>query len=188
MKKLILLMVLFIGVIYTPHIQAQQQEKIVVNVDDLTPEQLQKIKETERLKTMNEKIETYGKWVGVGNEVGVAIKEGLSAVSDVAIKFSDSNVGKFTMVLIAWKVVGKDIVRILLGIIFIIFSVFFTIKSFNRYKPHKYMVEGNIWRPWVNRKYEIIQPRKFEGIEFVKVLHFFIIMANFGITYAIMFG
>lgn len=60
--------------------------------------------------------------------------------------------------------------------------------SFRRYKPRRIMIEGTLWKPWIPRKYEIVEPDNFEGIEFVKILHIFLMMASFGLTYAIMFG
>lgn len=82
-----------------------------------------KLAEVEAIKNMEiekleKKVEQFGDWVGVGGEVGSAIEEGLSAVVDVADKFGKTDVGKFTLVLVAWKVMGKDVIKILLGIIF----------------------------------------------------------------------
>lgn len=75
----------------------------------LTSQQLEAANQTAR-------IETYGKWVGLGKEVGEAVNGSLAAVTDQTSKFADTNVGKFTMFIILWKVLGDD----LLGVIFAI--------------------------------------------------------------------
>lgn len=55
-------------------------------------------------------------FLGIGKEIGEATKEGLNAVVDVAEKFGSTKVGTFVMVMIAWKIVAKDILGIVLGI------------------------------------------------------------------------
>lgn len=123
MKKiygLIAIMTLLIAVSVPTN--AQTSEKITISTSDLTVDQLAKIKAETQVKELQKKLDTYGKWVGVGGEVGTAVKEGLTAVVDVADKFGKTDVGKFTMYMVAWKVIGKDIVGIVLGLLF--FTVF----------------------------------------------------------------
>ena len=55
-------------------------------------------------------------WIGVGREIGVATREGLNAVVDTAEKFGSTKVGTFVMVMIAWKIMAKDVLGIVLGI------------------------------------------------------------------------
>jgi muconolactone delta-isomerase len=46
------------------------------------------------------KIQTYGKWVGLGKEVGEAVNSSLAAVTDQTARFADTKVGKVTMALV----------------------------------------------------------------------------------------
>jgi hypothetical protein len=191
MKKVFVLLVMSLFVLQGMSQTATtttKPEQVVVNVTDLTPGQLEKIKEAEQLKTMTEKISTYGKWVGVGNEVGVAIKEGLTAVVDVADKFGNTDVGKFTMYLIAWKVAGKDIVGIGLGMIILFAVTLMLFKSFRRLYPRKVIIKGNRLMFWKEIQYQIINPREFDGLELVKILHIFFLIGAYGILFAIMFS
>lgn len=188
MKRIIMFLILSFGVIQIYAQTPVEPEKIVVNVTDLTPSQLEKIKADERLKTITEKIETYGNWVGVGNEVGIAIKEGLNAVVDVSERFGNTKVGEFTMYLIAWKVVGKDFVRIFLGIIFILIISILIFKSFRRMFPRKILFKSNGWKFWLPKEYKLIEPVHYDSMEFVKFLHIIALAGAFGLTYAIMFG
>ena len=135
MKKILsVFTILMLSVVaFTPKTYSQvQDQKITVRQSDLTPDQLAKIKLQEANDELQKKVDTYGKWIGVGGEIGTAVKDGLNAVVDVADKFGSTNVGKFTMTMIAWKVIGKDIVKIILGLIFFITYTWVLIYSYKR--------------------------------------------------------
>jgi len=100
-------------------------EKIVVNKNDLSPEQLAQIQ-------LKNKLEIAGKFAGMGHEVGVAVDEGLSAVTKHAEEISQTNVGRFVMVLIAWKVMGRDLVQVVVGIPLFIVVIAIFIWSYRR--------------------------------------------------------
>lgn len=55
-------------------------------------------------------------WIGIGKEIGIATKEGLTSVVDVAEKFGSSKVGHFVMFMIAWKIIGHQMLAVALGI------------------------------------------------------------------------
>jgi hypothetical protein len=55
-------------------------------------------------------------WVGIGKEIGLATREGLNAVVDTAEKFGSTKVGTFVMVMIAWKIMAKEVLGVVLGI------------------------------------------------------------------------
>ena len=187
MKKLLVLLFMILALVFIVKMteaQTAPTETVTINKSDLTPAQIAKITAEEQMA----KIETYGKWVGVGNEIGVAIKEGLTAVVDVSERFSNTKVGEFTMYLIAWKVIGKDLVRIVLGILFIIFITVIIFKSLRRMYPRRIALKTNGWKFWLPREYQLIKPETYDGYEFVKVLHIIMLAAAFGLTYAIMFG
>jgi hypothetical protein len=60
--------------------------------------------------------EQASQWVGVGKEIGEATREGLGAVVDTATKFGSTKVGTFVMVMIAWKIMAKEVLGVILGI------------------------------------------------------------------------
>ncbi len=62
-------------------------------------------------------------WVGIGKEIGVATREGLNAVVDTAEKFGSTKVGTFVMVMIAWKIMAKEVLGVVLGIPLLIAGV-----------------------------------------------------------------
>lgn len=55
-------------------------------------------------------------WIGIGKEIGIATREGLESVVDVSTKFGGTNVGRFVMFMVAWKIIGRQAVGIVLGI------------------------------------------------------------------------
>jgi hypothetical protein len=192
MKKILFLsfcLMLFF-VVCCPKIHAQTEEqKITVKTSDLTADQLAKIMLEQKNAELQKKIETYGKWVGVGGEVGTAIKEGLNAVVDVSDKFSKTDVGKFTMIMIAWKVIGKDILSIIIGLLFFIVMTCVLIFSFKRTCiPHKVCIKNPGFLKYP-KEYEYIEPKLKvgDGLYAYGFLHLALFMGLIGITYAIMF-
>ncbi len=72
------------------------------------------------------------KWVGVGRAIGIATKEGLSAVVDEANRFGATKVGTFIMAMVAWRIVGHDFLRVILGIPIWIAGVLLWVWSYRR--------------------------------------------------------
>lgn len=192
MKKLFVFLALFImcATVFAQATTPEPAKTIVVNESDLTTDQLVKIKTEAAEKVLQSKLETYGKWVGVGGEIGSAIKEGLNAVVDVADKFGNTRVGNFTMILVAWKIVGKDLVRILIGLLFITIISILVFRNYrNSFTPRKVCTKDNGWKFWLPKEYQIIKPNSdYDGYEFAKYLHIILLAGAFGLTYAIMFA
>ena len=100
-----LLSILTLILIVGQPIYAQSQtvdNRVVVDKSILTPDQLAKLQADALTNQVVEQVSTYSKIAGVGKEVGIAVREGLTAVVDIADKFGGTDVGKFTMVMIAW--------------------------------------------------------------------------------------
>jgi hypothetical protein len=191
MKKVLILTIMAIFMICqaTNAQTTYPSEKITVNAADLTPDQLAKIKLEQVNAELEKKIETYGKWVGVGGEIGTAVKEGLTAVVDVADKFGSTDVGKFTLVMVAWKVMGKDMVRIFLGLIFIIVFTVFIFRVYRKtFTTYKVSNNSNGIKFWLPKTYTLVTPVRWDGYEAVKILFLFLYAGGIGLTYAIMFG
>src|SRR5205807_1312407 len=105
-KKILVVMLLTLSFAVFANAQAQSQsgneDTVTIPKSQLTPEQLQKVQQEQ----LDEKIKTYGKWVGIGKEVGVAVNSSLESITNQADHFAKTGVGKFTMVLVTWKVIG----------------------------------------------------------------------------------
>jgi hypothetical protein len=57
-------------------------------------------------------VQKANEWVEFGKNVGQAMDAGLTSLTEHAEKFSKTDVGKFTMVAIAWKIAGRDAVHL----------------------------------------------------------------------------
>jgi hypothetical protein len=188
-KAFMFLMISMLAVITVSAQTTYPSEKITVNTSDLTIDQLAKIKAEQEIETLQKKLDTYGNWVGVGGEIGTAVKEGLTAVVDVADKFGKTDVGKFTLVMVAWKVMGKDIVRIFLGLIFITTLTIFMFRIYRKtFTAYRIETSSNGLRFWLPKTYSVITPERWEGYEAVKILFIVMYAGGIGLTYAIMFG
>ena len=185
MKKLVALLSVFVLFLAVMPTQAQTPEKkYTLPASQLTAEQLAEIEAAEWEK----KMERYGNWVGVGGEIGDAMREGFEALGE----FSDTDLGRFTMWLIAWKVVGKDVVRILLGLLFFFLITWLFLKVYRNTYAVKRVAK--VRHPFFKRfvkstEYEIVEPNDdWEGYNAMKFVMLFLYAGAIGITYAIMFA
>jgi hypothetical protein len=106
------------------NIVAQTSEETVTVPKSMLTEDQKKViavKEvTEKLKDADDvnMIMAYGK------AVGVAIDDGLSAVVKHADAFGKTQVGQFTMFMIAFKIMGPDVIQVIVGVlIWLIFTL-----------------------------------------------------------------
>lgn len=192
MKNFILFSVFAIFVLafsQTTYAQVTTPERITVDKNYLTSDQIAKIESDARVAELEKKLETYGNWVGVGGEIGTAVKEGLTAVVEVADKFGSTDVGKFTLVMVAWKVMGKDIIRIFLGLVFIVGLTIMMLRIYKKtFTTYKVANESNGIKFWLPKTYTIVTPVRWDGYEAVKILFIFLYAGGIGLTYAIMFA
>jgi hypothetical protein len=125
MKKLMVLSLLIlmgasVDVSAQSNNKGQKGEKILVDVNDLPPGLAEQLKTKQKIKQM-------GEWAGLGKEIGEAINNSLAAITDNAEKFADTRVGTFTMVLVAWKVIGNDLTQFMVGVPLLFIGLIFFI-------------------------------------------------------------
>jgi hypothetical protein len=134
---MVVLFVVSAGSVFAQQSQ-QQEEMVVVPKSALTAEQKVMI-ETQNLER---KIQTYGKWVGMGEEVGKAVNGALKALTTQAEDFSKTPLGHFTMFLVAWKVMGKDAVQAVVGLLLLFVGIPVWIWFFRKNCiPHRILIE-----------------------------------------------
>ena len=115
---------------------------IAANIPDslLTKEQQSYLEKQQ----MDNTVLKASQWVGLGKEIGSAFNEGLSALTDHADKFSRTRVGTFAMVLIAYKVMGRDFIHYIFGILFfIIISILLYFATRKHHIPYRIRTKGN---------------------------------------------
>ena len=80
-------------------------------MDKLGPEVKSQIQAVQIEQKINGTSETAGKWIGLGKEVGIAFNETAKSLTLTASEFAKTDLGKFTMFLIAYKIIGTDIIQ-----------------------------------------------------------------------------
>lgn len=163
-------------------------QKMVVNENDLPPDLVAKLKQKEQVQAVTQKLETVSEWAGIGKEIGSAVKEGLTAVKDVAVDFSKTDVGTFTMVLIAWKVVGQDVMGLWVGMVVFIICISFLVWSYRRtILTRKVLVKDSGW--FQAKEYQMVPP-PFEAEDtrtWLQFFHMALMLIIIGISMAIIF-
>lgn len=181
MKKL----VLFLSLIMVSFLTFGQTTLSQDEFNKLPIEVQNQIKSVQERAQTEAKIETAGKWVGFGKEVGTAVNESLMAVTKTATEFSKTGLGKLTIGLVVWKVVGTDILQIIFGVIWIILITFIALFIHFKYaKPTKVLRE-EIYNPETkkyDRKWQI-----FEGSSEYKNTAIIILIIGYIIAIPIMF-
>lgn len=106
---------------------AQQQEKVVsVPESKLTEQQ-----KAEFMKAATIQEQAKG-WAGIGDEIGHAVNNSMAAITTQSNNFAQTPVGKLTVLIVIWKVVGDQAVHVAGGIVEIIFFVPLWIWSFRK--------------------------------------------------------
>lgn len=137
-------------VVFSTMVFAQEvDDRIVVNKKDLPPDLVEQLEG-------KKDFEKYAEYVGVGKEIGIAISEGLKAVVDQAEHFSGTNVGLFTMALIGWAIIGKDVVQIIIGVPIFFIGLFLIIRYYRKtFLPNKILVQREGFFLWGKRTYQV---------------------------------
>ena len=152
-KTVVLILALF--VVGLPAIAQQQAapERIVVDTSLLTAEQLEQARVQQKVQQVTQVVEGAGTVASnareVGHAVGIAIDGGLTAITKHAAEFGKTDVGRFTMFLIAWKLMAEDVINVGGGLVkwLIWFAIFvlFSIALFWSYRrncvPRQVVVE-----------------------------------------------
>lgn len=107
-------------------ISAQVQEKTYsIPESMLTQDQKAKLTNRDVPRDVHE-------WVGIGKEVGEAVNTSLNAITDNANKFAQTGVGRLTVLLVIWKVVGDEIVHLTAGVLELLIFLPLWIWSYRR--------------------------------------------------------
>ena len=96
------------------------------------------------LKAKNIRTDVH-EWAGVGKEVGEAVNSSLAAITTQSNNFAQTGVGRVTIALVVWKVLGDQAVHILGGIIEVIILLPLWLWSYRRVcLPRRIVIEESI--------------------------------------------
>lgn len=133
-------------------LSAQSDSFMVVRKDELPTALVKRLE-------MQEKLESAGKMAGVGREIGVAIREGLGALTDESNRFADTKVGVFVMWMIAFKVMGYPAIQAVVGIpLIIIGTIIFIIFFFKACVPRKVLNKTTGTGKDIVKEYKVWEP------------------------------
>ncbi len=109
---------------------------------------------------VKQNVGIISQYTGLGKEVGVAVNEGLSAITTQANNFANTKVGTWTMWIITYKIIGKDILRIVIGIPLFFIVLFVLLYQFKLgYITKRIRKTGSIIDGWLGKgEYEIVTP------------------------------
>ena len=106
-------------------VPAKQKSVLIwVRESDIPASALKDLQRDSKIQKIEKDINKIGEYVGVGKEIGMAVDTCLGALAYHVDKVSKTNVGKFTMFMVGWRIMGQDFVRYLIGIL-----MFFTFIS-----------------------------------------------------------
>lgn len=108
MKKIILLITFLIGI--TGVIMSQT---ISVDTSKLSATAKAEIERSQIKTKIDNNLKEASDWAGMGKEIGEGVNGALSAITTNVDKIGDTKVGKFTMFLVAWHIIGNKFIRIL---------------------------------------------------------------------------
>jgi hypothetical protein len=137
MKNLKLVVALLVTLVPVVGFAQDSQETVTIPKSSLTDQQ----KAEYAAAQLKAKSDQYGKWIGIGHEVGVAVNDGLAAVTTQANNFAQTPVGKWTMFVIIFKVIGSSAASYILITLMAFFAVPIWLWSYRKYLPKKYVTK-----------------------------------------------
>lgn len=188
-----LLLIIGLGFLIGCCPSANAQQSVAIDIDKLSPEAKAQITDQIIEDAVTEKLKTYGKWAGMGKEIGIATREGLTAVKDVTLEVADSNLGKTIIWLVVWKVAGVEVIRMIVGIIIMIFVTIAVYKSYFRSFSTRGLLTKTGTFLWHTKTYEAVDPEDNWGKcstnrAVAQIMHAFIWLGTIGIAFAIGFA
>lgn len=65
---------------------------------------------------IEKQLETTSKYVEIGHGIGVAVNETLQAIESTTVSLSETRIGKIAIGIAIWKLIGVDLIKILVHI------------------------------------------------------------------------
>lgn len=120
----------------------EQQAKILTDVSKMAKE----AKEIPKASDVKAKAKVVSEWVDLGASIGKGLASAAKELGVAVNDFSKTSVGKWTMFLIVFNIIGDTVIHLVGGLTFLIFGVTFTTVLMNRMHPLKieYGTDGKV--------------------------------------------
>lgn len=137
MKQLFLTLLLC----FTTFISSAQITLSKAEVDSLPPAAKQAIELAMKKQQVEDNLRNASEYASWGREIGYAVDGALSAVEEHVVSLSETELGKTVTFLVVWKLIGRDILGIVIG--FCLFVSFLAVLT-NLYRTWK----SKEWQEW----------------------------------------
>lgn len=121
-------LLLFLMLIPTMLFAQTRDSMVTVPASMLSSNQITQL----QAQSLEGRLRTYGRFAGMGEEIGKAVNGTLAALNDNTAKFAETKVGKVAIALVVWKVIGEDIRSLFAGILIALIGYPILIWSFYR--------------------------------------------------------
>lgn len=113
MKKVLILLIFSFLTCFVTFAQNSSNSTVILTAEQYNALPINVKESIEKENT----YKTIGKWAGLGKEIGEGVNSALMAIEGSATRISETTLGKTAMNVVVWKFVGKDIIRIIIGIL-----------------------------------------------------------------------
>lgn len=156
---------------------AQDQPKKMVSIpeDQLTEQQ----KATLKIEQADSVIDKAHGWVGIGKELGQAFDGALGSLTTRSNEFANTPVGRFAMIIVAWKVMGQQagellnaIVHVTCGLVEMVLFVPIFLWSYKHTCLEHSVLATKEDGFWGKKTYTLVKPETDDGcMPLAQVLH-----------------
>ena len=109
----------------------------------LTEAQRSALSNSNRVKEAKTNVAVISTYAGLGKELGVAINDALSAITEQTNKFANTPLGHLVMFIVIYKVCGKMVVGILFSAVIWVISIILSIGIYFGYVKNHPLPNGD---------------------------------------------
>ena len=166
-------MIMFIGMI-NQSIAQNNVKMVSIPENQLTEQQKQIVYQQQTVQNASD-------WVGLGKEIGEAFNGALNALTKNASEFADTNLGKFAMFLVAFKIIGGPIVGTVFWLILFTSTTILYVIYLKRNVLVKRVLEDEIFDATtgklLKRNYKNYEPNETDGRAILSTIFYIILIA-----------
>ena len=95
-----------------------------VDLSDLSEQQRAEIlMQVAKAKDKTDVVDSVNKWVGIGKELGAGLGSAAKEMGVTVNEFASTPVGQMTTFAILWKVFYQDVIKLVVGLLWLSFSL-----------------------------------------------------------------
>lgn len=114
----------------------------------LSPAQKTYIESNQKVEQAKANKEVVSSYIGIGKEVGIAVRESMSAITDETNKLANTKVGAMLVWIIFYKVFGPFVVSVIVTFFQIAFTWVAYFIGFYLFKKYYYDADGEYKQNW----------------------------------------